>query len=80
MNKSWLNLIILGVVILVAAIAWEIYQDNSGYRSKIDTTVTEYKQTTLLNPKLEQHLVNDPDYANAGSSSTDNGTSSSLSS
>jgi len=80
MNKTWLNLIIAGVIILVATIAWEIYQDNTGYRSHIDTSVSQYQQKTLLSPNVEKHIVNDPDFANSGGGSSSSDQTSSTSS
>ena len=68
MNKTWLNLIVLGVIFLVLAIGWEIYQDSAGYRSKIDTTLTEYSQSNLINPSLEKHILSDPNFNSTQSS------------
>jgi len=70
MNKTWLNLIILGIIFLMVAISWELYQDSAGYRSKIDYTVLEYPQSKLLYPKLEQHILNDQNFNAAQSSSS----------
>lgn len=64
MNKSWLTLIILGVLFLVAAIAWEAYQNFSGARSNIDITLIDYQRDTLFTPTLEKHLSSDPRYIN----------------
>ena len=64
MNKSWITLIILGILFLAAAIGWEAYQNFSGARSNIDTTLIEYQRDTLFSPKLEKHLTTDPRYIN----------------
>jgi hypothetical protein len=64
MNKSWILLIIMGLVFLAAAIGWEAYQNFSGARSNIDISVIEYQRETLLSPRLEKHLTTDPAYIN----------------
>ncbi len=64
MNKSWILLIITGVLFLAGAIAWEAYQNFSGARSNIDTTLVEYQRETLFSKKLEDHITSDPRYIN----------------
>ena len=67
MNKSWLLLIVIGVIFLGAAIAWEYYQNVSGSRSNIDVSIIEYQRGTLFSPTLEKHLTTDPNYITNGS-------------
>ncbi len=62
MNKTWILLIVLGVVFLVVAVGWEVYQSVSGNRSTINTEIVEYSRNTLLSPKLENFLNTDPDF------------------
>lgn len=64
MNKSWIILIILGILFLSAVIGWEAYQNFSGARSNIDTTLVEYQRESLISPKLENHIKLDPNYIN----------------
>lgn len=68
MNKSWLTLIIMGLVFLAAVIGWEAYQNFSGSRSNIDLTIVEYQRDSLFSPRLEKHLTSDPRYINQLSS------------
>lgn len=68
MNKSWLTLIIMGMIFLAAVIGWEAYQNFSGARSNIDLTIVEYQRDSLFSPRLEKHLTSDPRYINQLSS------------
>lgn len=68
----------MGIVFLVAAVGWEAYQNFSGARSNIDTTLIEYQRTTLFSPKLEKHLTSDPRYINQLSTTNSSGTVPSL--
>ena|SRR5260221_881661 len=68
MNRSWLTLIIIGVIVLFVAVGWEIYQNASGNRSNITVTVIEYQRKTLFSPIVEKHLSSDPIYISRNSS------------
>lgn len=63
MNKLFLYLLIIGLVILTLVATWEIYQVSSGAKSTGSLTVVEIPNKTLLSPVLEEHLKTDPDYA-----------------
>jgi len=69
MNKSWISLIIIGILFLAGAIAWEAYQNFSGARSNIDTTLIEYQRETLFSKNLEKHMTSDTRYINQLSNS-----------
>ncbi len=64
MNRSWIILIITGVLFLAGAVAWEAYQNFSGARSNIDTTLIEYQRSTLFSKNLEKHITSDTRYIN----------------
>lgn len=68
MNKSWLALIIIGVLFLLGVIGWEAYQNLSGARSNINIALIEYQRETLFSPGLEAHLNSDTKFIERESS------------
>lgn len=62
MNKSWLTLMGIGMIVLVVAVGWELYQNVSGNRSNISVTVVDFQRNTLFSPVVEKHLSNDPNF------------------
>ncbi len=70
MNRSWLTLMIMGIVFLIAAVAWEAYQNFSGARSNIDISIVEYQRDSLFSPRLEQHLSSDPKFITQNTTNT----------
>ncbi len=63
MNKLFVYLIIIGVLILLLVSGWEVYQISSGARSTGEITVIEISNDTLIPSALENHLKQDPDYS-----------------
>lgn len=62
MNRTWLTLIIVGILFLGVTVFWELYQNLSGAKSNVDVTVIEYQRGTLLTPVTEKHLTSDSKY------------------
>ncbi|MEP7103933.1 MAG: hypothetical protein ABI721_04475 [Candidatus Dojkabacteria bacterium] len=56
MNKQWKYLIYAGIVILIAAIAWEVFESASGDREEFSLIVLDMPKTTLFTKSLENHL------------------------
>lgn len=63
MNKLFMYLLVIGLVILVIVAAWEIYQVSSGAKSTGSLTVVEISNPVLIPEALEDHLKEDPDYS-----------------
>lgn len=68
LNKTWLYLILIGLVFLIAFVIWEITQLQTNLRTNLN--VTEYSRDILLNQKTKDHLKSDPEFANASVPST----------
>ena len=62
MNKLFLYLLVIGLVILVVVASWEVFQVTSGAKSTGDFVVVEIPNTVLVPPLLEDHLEADPGY------------------
>lgn len=56
LNKSWLYLILIGVLALVFTLGWEVYQISTGSRSKFELTINPITNPNLISPGLEEHL------------------------
>ena len=71
MNKSWLTLIIVGLIVLFVAFGWEIYQTTSGNRSNITISVVDFQRKTLFSGALEKHIISDPVFLNKNAAQDD---------
>jgi hypothetical protein len=63
MNRPWLVLIIVGIVILIATIAFQFYQVSSGAESKINQIIIPMPRSNLITKNLETHLLSDPNFS-----------------
>jgi len=59
MNKLFLYLVVIGILILVTVVTWEGYQISTGARSKFSLVVIDLNSDILINEKLETHLRKD---------------------
>ncbi len=69
MDKIWLRLVILGVVILFVVVAWEVVLALSG--AKLDRTFTVTEMSSDLYGKVEQHMRTGADFEEIEQSLTD---------
>ncbi len=58
-NKSWLALIIFGVVFLIFTIIWDILQITSLGAEEFSYSVNQMPRSILLSPTVKEHLQSD---------------------
>ncbi len=49
-------MIMVGIVVLLLAVAWEVYQISSGNRDKFNLTVNSMPREVILTPEVREHL------------------------
>lgn len=62
MNTTWKRLLIIGTIILLLVIGWEVFQIASGGKTSFNLTVLEMGRSNIFSPNLERHLTTDPEY------------------
>lgn len=60
MDKFWLNLVIIGFIILAIVIGWDIFTTFSGFKHDREYTITEISSNLYGN--TEEHLRLDADF------------------
>jgi flagellar basal body-associated protein FliL len=58
LNKSWLAIIIFGVIFLLGTVAYSLFQSFSGADSDFTQLVNEFPRGSLLTGNVEEHLSN----------------------
>lgn len=62
MNRSWLTLVVIGILFLIATVGWELVQNLSGNRSNVVITVIDYQRDTLFSNQVKNHIESDKEY------------------
>lgn len=62
MNRTWLILIVIGTIFLIANVGWEIFQSASGNRSNVVITILDYQRDSLFSPQVKNHIEEDRDF------------------
>ncbi len=56
MDRVWINLIIIGLVVLFFTVFWEIYTSFDGTRSTQSFVVTEMPRNKIFSEDLKNYL------------------------
>lgn len=57
MDKAWLRFVVLGIVIIIVVISWDVFLTISGAKETREYNVTDISPDLFGN--VEQHLRND---------------------
>lgn len=60
MDKAWLRFVILGIVIIIVVIAWDVFLTITGAKETREYNVLDISPDLYAN--IEQHLRNDPNF------------------
>lgn len=62
LDRTWMLLIVSGIIFFIAVLAWDFFQFSSGNNSEFSFVLVPVKNTQLLSESLETHLQNGDDY------------------
>jgi len=62
LNKTWLYLIYIGIIILIGFIGFNIYQSLTGVDTEFNETVNDFSQSEIFSDEVKNHLRSAPDF------------------
>jgi len=60
MNKNWIVLVAIGVIVMFAIVGWDIFATFAGYKTEFSFRISEVDDR-LFGP-VEDHLLRDPNF------------------